>query len=404
VPQIFAAEDEEEEDDAAAWSSFTSGQPRWRGEGPQVEEDYDDFSRLADDETRVGALAADETSDPRDFFAFDEPTDDRWHEPEPVPVGAWDDDEESWEEYGNPGRTRSISSDPRRSGHGRAGGYQRPPTAGRNVPVAIGVGLAFAAVALLCFWGGPVPTAAMVTVVLGIAAAELFNVLRQAGYQPATLLGLSATVALPLAAYNKGEVAIPLVLFLAVTFGLVWYLAGAGGEDRPVIGLSSTLLGVGWIGLLGAFAALMVADGGVGGFGDDGIGVLLVAVLGAVAYDVGGFAVGRNAGSRALSAASPNKTVEGLVGGVAVSLVTTVVAASMIFPFEEVDFGGKVVLGVAVALAATLGDLCESLVKRDLDVKDMGSILPEHGGFLDRFDSLLFVLPTAYYLARVLLG
>jgi phosphatidate cytidylyltransferase len=399
IPRIFAVEDlEGPSEDAGAWSSFSSGQPRWRGEGPDLDEGYDDFSALADDETRVGALAGDDRPDPEDFFAFDdaeEPmSDDRWTTDEPVPVGGWDD------EYDD-GRTRSISSDPRRAAARRAApsGYQRPSNAGRDVPVAVVVGAAFAAVALLAFNAGPKFTAALVTIVLGVAAAELYNVLRQAGYQPATLLGLSATVALPLAAYYKGETGIPLVLFLTVVFGLVWYLAGAGGADRPVIGLSSTLLGVAWIGVLGSFAALMVAP--EFGFGDNGIGVLLVAVIGTVGYDVGGFVVGRNAGTRPLSAASPNKTVEGLLGGVAGALLLSIVAGLQIFPFSEADFAEVVLVAVAIAVAAPLGDLCQSLVKRDLDVKDMGTLLPGHGGFLDRFDALLFVLPAVYYVTRV---
>jgi phosphatidate cytidylyltransferase len=395
VPRIFAAEDLDD-DDASPWSSFTSGQPRWRGEGPDTDDGFDDFSRLADEETRIGAMASDDRPDPEDFFAFDDDdaVDDRWSEPAPVPTGSWDDDDDVG--YA-PTRTRSISSDPRRSS--RASAYQRPSDAGRNVPMAVGVGVGLAALALLVFNAGPRYTAALVTIVLGVAAAELFGVLRQAGYQPATLLGISACVALPIAAYNKFEPGIPVVLFLTVTFGLVWYLAGAGGNDRPVLGLSSTLLGVGWIGVLGSTAALMVA-----GSNDDGIGILLVAVLGTVGYDVGGFVVGRNAGTRPLSAVSPNKTIEGLAGGVLGAVFVTAIAASQIAPFADGGFGDALVVALAVAVAAPLGDLCESLIKRDLDVKDMGSVLPGHGGLLDRFDSLLFVLPTVYYLARVLLA
>ena len=398
VPRIFAAEDLEPAGDTGAWSSFTSGQPRWRGEGPDVDESYDDFSRLADHETRIGAMASDDRPDPEDFFAFDDeddPVSDTWSEPAPVGTAAWDDIDDG---YGS-ARTRSISSDPRRAGSGGGGGYQRPAGAGRNLPVAIGVGLGLAALAVLAFNAGPRYAVALVTLVLGVAAAELYSVLRQAGYQPATLLGISACVALPLAAYNKLEAGIPVVLFLTVAFGLVWYLAGAGGNDRPVLGLSSTLLGVGWVGVLGSTAALMVAGGN-----EQGIGLLYVAILGTVGYDVGGFVVGRNAGTRPLSAASPNKTVEGLAGGVGFAIAFTLVAASYIAPFADGDFTDALLVALAVAVAAPLGDLSESLVKRDLDVKDMGSVLPGHGGLLDRFDSLLFVLPTVYYLARVLLG
>ena len=85
---------------------------------------------------------------------------------------------------------------------------------------------------------------ALVTAVIVLAAAEFFNAVRKAGHQPATLLGIAASGALVLAAYWKGEAAIPLVLFLTVAFGLLWYLVGAGGNDPPVAGLGSTLLGV----------------------------------------------------------------------------------------------------------------------------------------------------------------
>ena len=402
VPRIFAAEDLGD-DDAGSWSGFSSGQPRWRGEGPERHDDYDDFSRLADDETRVGAMASDDRPDPEDFFAFDE---DAWEDdPEPVRVGAVADEYDEYDDDEAPvraGGTRSISSDPRRAGQARA--YERPPGAGRDMPTAIAVGLGFAAVALICFKVGALTTVALICVVLGVAAVELLNVLRQAGYQPAILLGVASCVALPIAAYHHGEAGIAATLFLTVVFGMIWYLAGAGGEDRPVIGLSSTLLGVGWVGLLGSFAALIVAlPTTKEGIGAPGIGVLLVALLGTFAYDTGGLLVGRNAGTRPLSAASPNKTLEGLVGGVVAAIAVATVASVLIEPIKSLGMAPALLVGLGIAVAAPLGDLCQSLVKRDLDVKDMGTILPGHGGFLDRFDGLLFVLPVVYYLARILL-
>ncbi|MBA2282443.1 MAG: phosphatidate cytidylyltransferase, partial [Acidimicrobiia bacterium] len=403
VPRIFAAEDL---DEGSSWSAFSSGQPRWRGEGDRHDDDDHDFSQLADHETRVGALADEDRPGPDDFFAFDD-EEDEW-EAEPVRVGAaaYDDDIDDDEPV--EGRTRAISSDPRRAtAQRRVGGFERPTTPGRNVPVAVGVGVAFAAVALFCFYAGPKFTVALVAAVLVGAAMELFTVLRQAGYQPATLLGLCAVLALPLAAYWRGESGIPVVLFLTVVFGLLWYLAGAGGADRPVIGLSSTLFGVGWVGLLGSTAALMLVlpttTATTTAVAEPGIGVLLLAILGAVAYDLGGFVVGRNAGTRPLSAASPNKTIEGLIGGIGIAVVVVVVTTLLLAPFSELGFAANLLLAVGVAVAAPLGDLCQSMVKRDLDVKDMGTMLPGHGGLLDRFDAVLFVLPVVYYLARVLL-
>jgi len=130
------------------------------------------------------------------------------------------------------------------------------------------------------------------------------------------------------------------------------------------------------------------------------VALLLAAVVPTIGYDVGALFVGRSAGSRPLSAASPNKTIEGLAGGMFLAVVAAVVFAVVgVTPFDSWSEGLK--LGLLVALVAPMGDLAESLVKRDLGIKDMGSILPGHGGLLDRFDALLFVLPAVWYLARV---
>jgi phosphatidate cytidylyltransferase len=190
------------------------------------------------------------------------------------------------------------------------------------------------------------------------------------------------------------------VLFLTTAVCLLWYLVGAAHE-APVMNIGVTLLGVLWVGLFGSFAALMLALPAAGGMDDPGTGILLAAIVGTVGYDVGGLFIGKNAGRQPLSAASPNKTVEGLIGGCAMALV--VVAVGSVRPgFGPIDsFPEGIVVGLAVALSAPLGDLCQSLVKRDLGVKDMGALLPGHGGLLDRFDSLLFVLPTVYLVATV---
>jgi phosphatidate cytidylyltransferase len=376
VPRVFASDDPD--DDLRAWTSFTTSQPRWRGEGTARDADeYDDFSRLADDETRVGALDPHSSGPADEFFEFDEGYD----QAEPVAPA-----------------TRSITSDPRRSeSRARTGpAYERPSGPGRDVPTAIGVGVALAVLFLLLASIGPSALMALVVAVLVAAVVELYTVLRRAGYHPATLVGIVATVCLPIASYAYGDVAFPLVLFLTVTFGLLWYLVGAAGDDSPILGLASTLLGVGYVAVLGSFAALILAL-------PDGIGVLYGAILATVGYDVGGFFIGRSVGTRPLSDVSPNKTVEGLAGGLLGAVFAVVVIAGLfIFPWKDIDVTSKVLFGIAAAVAACCGDLCESLLKRDLGVKDMGSILPAHGGILDRFDAMLFVLPATYYAAHII--
>jgi CDP-diglyceride synthetase len=264
---------------------------------------------------------------------------------------------------------------------------------GRDVSQAAIVGVAIAAVALVAFRIGPAAAMVVVTAVVALAGAEYFGAVQRAGFRPATLLGLVAVAVFPVTAYWRGEAAYPLILFLAVFVGFLWYLFGVGGPARPTANLGVTLLGVVWVGGLGAFAALILD------IREQGVSILLVTIVAAVAADVGGFFFGRARGRTPLIAASPNKTVEGLIGGVIGTLVAVFVVAVLldIGPFS---FGQAFVFGLLTALAAPLGDLAESLVKRDLGLKDMGSLLPEHGGILDRFDALLFVLPTAYYVTR----
>lgn len=269
---------------------------------------------------------------------------------------------------------------------------QRP--GGRNVPMAAAVGAAMAAVALIAFSLGPVGALIIVELVVVAAGIEFFSALQHNGFRPATLLGVAAVMVFPLATYWKGEAAFPLVLSLTLLFGIIWYLAGLGGKSRPVANLGITIVGVIWIGMFGAFAALILKVPA------EGVSILLLAVVGTVGSDVGAFFIGRAVGRRPLSSLSPHKTVEGLLGGVVGSIVLVFVVAVVlgVGPFSA---GGALLLGFVVAIVAPVGDLAESLFKRDLGIKDMGTVLPQHGGILDRFDGMLFVLPAAYYVARL---
>lgn len=265
----------------------------------------------------------------------------------------------------------------------------------RNVPMAAAVGIGMALVAALLFKAGPLPTLLLIEVVLVAAGFEYFTAMQKSGFRPATLLGLAAVAALPVASYWKGESAIPAIVFLTFLFGIVWFLSSASGRARPTANLGITLIGVVWIGIFGSFAALIVD------IPTQGVSILLVAVVAAVATDVGGFFFGRAMGRSPLSAISPNKTVEGLVGGMAATVFAVFVFV-VVLGVSSLGAGKALVLAVVLAVIAPLGDLAESLFKRDLGLKDMGSLLPEHGGLLDRFDALLFVLPTTYYVVRIL--
>ncbi len=266
----------------------------------------------------------------------------------------------------------------------------------RSLGLRIGTGIAVAVVALAAFKLGPLPSLVLAMVLVTFAAGECFGVLRRAGYHPATLLGLVATVALMWGAYAKGVAAIPAVFALLTVFTLLWYLMGI--ERAPVAGTAATLLTVGWVSVLGSFAALLLAPSV---FPDrHGVAFLLGAAIAAVTNDVSALAIGSWIGTRQLAPRiSPNKTWEGLIGSAIVTVVVCTVVVGAVHPWDPAT---AALLGLVAAVVAPLGDLCESMLKRDLRLKDMGTLLPGHGGVLDRLDALLFVVPATYYLVLAL--
>ncbi len=271
---------------------------------------------------------------------------------------------------------------------------RKPPS---STGVRVGTGLAVAVIALVAFKLGTVPSLILSAVVVTVAAGECFGVLRRAGYYPATLLGLVGTVVLIVGAYTKGVSALPLLIALVVVFTFIWYLVGAE-RGSPVAGAAATFLTFGWVSVLGSYAGLLLAPSAFPN--RNGIALLLGAVIATVANDVGAFLIGRWLGNHPLAPSiSPGKTWEGLLGGAVVSIVVSAIVVGSIHPWSA---SNAALLGLVVAVVAPLGDLCESLLKRDLRLKDMGSLLPGHGGVLDRVDALLFVLPATYYLVRAL--
>ncbi|MEZ5238605.1 MAG: phosphatidate cytidylyltransferase [Microthrixaceae bacterium] len=356
------------------------------------------FEDLMDDAPRLGALSG--ARDP-----FDEDDDFFGDVPEEDLLGGFGDFEQEPADAGgeHAGGSAPAPRRTRRRGPGRAEAEPeaRGGDADRNLPVAVGVGVGLAALGLIAFRLGTVPTAVLATVVVSLAGAEYYSGLRRAGYNPATLLGMAALAGFVFAPALFGMAAYPVLIWVTAISALVWYLLVAPGEGA-VANLGLTLLGVFWIGGLGSFAGLFLGLGDVlaerGGLDTNpGIGVLLAAVIVSVSYDVGGYFIGRQFGRTPLSEASPNKTQVGLVGGIAASVVISTIVVSFISPLGDDNIFRTFVFTLLCAIAAPVGDLCESFVKRDLGVKDMGSILPGHGGVLDRFDSLLFVLPVAYF-------
>lgn len=358
MPIILIDEADEDTDDTVIIGTA----PRFRtGTADWAESDFEPIESLADDEPALGALGAPPEDDDR---AFD----------------------------------REVAA--RRSG-GSTGKSSRRPSADDHEPpgtqadlttrVITGVGLAV--LVLVCLSMGRSATMVLVTAVVGVAAFELFQALHRRGFRPATLVAIVGCLVVTPIAYSRGEFAFGFTLVLVTIFTLLWYLFEVV-KTRPVVNVAATLFGFVYVGILGGYAGLLLSY-------EHGVGLILGVGICVVGYDVVGYLVGSQFGrSRLAAAVSPNKTVEGLIGGCTASIVLALLVVNRITPWN--DLGDALALGVAIAVAAPFGDLCESMIKRDLGIKDFGSVLPGHGGFLDRFDALLFCLPVTYYVARAL--
>lgn len=281
----------------------------------------------------------------------------------------------------------------------RASSQAPPARSDRNLATAIITGAILIALAWSMFAIGKVATLVFTTIVLVVGIAEFYSALTKVRYHPASLIGYATTIGLCFGVYWKGTDAYPIVLGIAVMACLLWYLLGGtgGGQTGALPNISATFLGIIYVGVLGSFAALLLTF-------QDGVNLVVAAVIVSVAYDIGGWAVGRLTGRTPLAEVSPSKTVEGLIGGILIAFFAALLILTIFNMSPWVDpgsAGDRVFFAVFACLIAPLGDLSQSMLKRNLGIKDMGGLLPGHGGVLDRFDTLLFVLPVCYFAARI---
>jgi phosphatidate cytidylyltransferase len=269
-----------------------------------------------------------------------------------------------------------------------AGGEPVPSRAGRNLPAAIGVGLALGAVITV-----PLYSPARWVFVGVLAAAvlvgvwEIVSALRTLGAQPPLPPLAVGGVVMVVVAYREGAEALFVGLVLTVLACVVFRLADpAEGILRDI---SAATFTAAYVPFLAGFAALLTVP-------PNGPRLVTVFVATVVCSDVGGYAAGVLFGKHPMApSVSPKKSWEGFAG----SATACALAGAVFFPTL---LGASpllgVVYGLAVVLTATLGDLGESMVKRDIGIKDMGHLLPGHGGIMDRLDSLLPTAPVAWLL------
>ena len=272
--------------------------------------------------------------------------------------------------------------------------------------VTSGLGVAVLAIGAILF-GPPLLT------VLGLAggAIALHEVYRLTpsgvGRMP-LFVGIIAVAVLLLAAEATSEtsdflIASGIALAVWTLAATLWFTAAYEGE-RPVSAFLLLWLGPVYAGfLLGHGLAIYELSPGLEGTDSVGRNWLLFTLAGTSASDTGAYAVGRLAGRHRMTPTlSPNKTWEGAAGGLIASIAAMLAVGAL---FEMgVAAWQYVVVAAVVAVVAQLGDLFESFLKRRADAKDSGSIMPGHGGLLDRIDSILFALPAVYYLLTLVFG
>jgi phosphatidate cytidylyltransferase len=252
----------------------------------------------------------------------------------------------------------------------------------------------------IVYFGGWVLAAALGTV-SAIGAWELFRMARSGGTNPMSTIGIVLAAAIPILmhAHYLGVFSLSLagaaVIFLALIASVIWV---RGVEGRPLVSVSVTLFGVLYATLVTFIYPLRYHDYAVGAIAGTALVMFPIGVTWGT--DIGAYAFGRMFGRRKLMpSVSPGKTVAGAVGGVVAAIASCWFYVTVILrPLGHMALTprGMVLFAIAIAIAGQTGDLAESLLKRDAGVKNSSSLLPGHGGILDRFDSLLFALPVAY--------
>jgi len=255
--------------------------------------------------------------------------------------------------------------------------------AGRNLPAAIGVGVLFGAMAIVILLFAPKGWLPVLAVAMPIATHEVVRRLREAGYDLPVIPLLIGGQAMIWLTWPYGPAGLLGAYGGTIMVCMVWRLVGQGLREQPVNYLrdiSATVLLATWVPLFASFTALLI-------FQDHG-GIRTFTVIATVVFaDIGGYVAGVLFGKHLLAPAiSPKKSWEGLGGSLLFGITASVLTVA--FLLDKPAWVG-VPLGLMLVITGVLGDLVESQVKRDLGIKDMGTLLPGHGGLMDRIDAML---------------
>jgi phosphatidate cytidylyltransferase len=256
------------------------------------------------------------------------------------------------------------------------------------VRAATGVVLITLVLAMLAIGGGWL--ALLIGVFALVSMVEFYSAVREAGYVPLALFGFLGAIGVLAAAWfsSRPLSSVSIAIGLTIVAVVFWYALLS--RSHPLENASFTIFGVVWIAGLLSFAMPIIRS-------DHSQQIILAIIAVTALFDAGSYFVGRAMGRVSLAPElSPHKTFEGLVGGIVIAFVAGFLLS--VIPWFEFDLTTGLWLAAVVSVFAPLGDLAESLVKRAVGVKDMGAILPGHGGLVDRLDSYLFTIPVGYVL------
>ncbi|NAZ82370.1 phosphatidate cytidylyltransferase [Kineococcus sp. R8] len=273
--------------------------------------------------------------------------------------------------------------------------------AGRNLPQAVGVGFGLGGVLVLSLFIRREAFVVVVVAAVVYGSVEMARAFRSRHLQVPVLPVAAGAVAMVPGAYVGGAATLAVAYALTVFAVLAWRFVSppaASGAPVPTPSVRDVAGGVfvaTYVPLLASFTMLMLRE-------PEGAWRVLLFVVLVVASDIGGFAAGVFFGRHPMApSVSPKKSWEGLAGSFAAGAVLGAVCLPLMLGGS---WWGGALLGLAAVAIATLGDLSESMLKRDLGIKDMGDVLPGHGGVMDRLDSLLPAAPVVHLLLIVLVG
>ena len=254
-------------------------------------------------------------------------------------------------------------------------------------------GFIMGTIAMLCIIYGKLALVALVLFVIFSASKEYVKILENKGFFPSLKVMIASELLIAVIAYFQRLDLVTVALTFCVIGTFMWVLFR--GRQPYIANAATTVLGFiycGWFPLHLIFLRELSSQRF-----HDGLGFVVMMFTAILLTDIGCYYAGRHLGKHKLApVVSPNKTVEGSVGG-AVCAVLGAVAVSY---FIDYEWYYAALIGLICTVFAQIGDLCESLIKRDAGVKDSGDTLPGHGGFLDRTDSFIFTIPVMYYFCK----